>query len=49
MHSSLSSTSNQQIGRSVGVDDYVPKFEAQRLAETLGRLLLRDEPTTKAA
>jgi two-component system chemotaxis response regulator CheV len=49
MHSSLSSTSNQQIGRSVGVDDYVPKFEAQRLAETLGRLLLRDEPTAKAA
>jgi two-component system, chemotaxis family, chemotaxis protein CheV len=49
MHSSLSSTSNQQIGRSVGVDDYVPKFEAQRLAETLGRLLLRDEPTAMAA
>lgn len=49
MHSSLSSTSNQQIGRSVGVDDYVPKFEAQRLAETLGRLLLREEPTAKAA
>ncbi len=49
MHSSLSSTSNQQIGRSVGVDDYVPKFEAQRLAETLGRLLLRDEPTAQAA
>jgi len=45
MHSSLSSTSNQQIGRSVGVDDYVPKFEAQRLAETLGRLLLKDEPS----
>jgi two-component system, chemotaxis family, chemotaxis protein CheV len=49
MHSSLSSTSNQQIGRSVGVDDYVPKFEAQRLAETLGRLLLKEEPTAKAA
>lgn len=49
MHSSLSSTSNQQIGRSVGVDDYVPKFEAQRLAETLGRLLLKDEPAAMAA
>ena len=49
MHSSLSSTSNQQIGRSVGVDDYVPKFEAQRLAETLGRLLLKEEPPAKAA
>jgi two-component system, chemotaxis family, chemotaxis protein CheV len=48
MHSSLSSTSNQQIGRSVGVDDYVPKFEAQRLAETLGRLLLRDDSTASA-
>ncbi len=35
MHSSLSSTSNQQLGKSVGVDEYVPKFEAQRLAETL--------------
>jgi two-component system, chemotaxis family, chemotaxis protein CheV len=41
MHSSLSSTSNQQLGRSVGVDEYVPKFEAQRLAETLSRLLLK--------
>ena len=40
MHSSLSSMSNQQLGRSVGVDEYVPKFEPQRLAETLGRLLL---------
>jgi two-component system chemotaxis response regulator CheV len=49
MHSSLSSTSNQQIGRSVGVDDYVPKFEAQRLAETLGRLLLKNEPAAQAA
>lgn len=41
MHSSLSSTSNQQLGRSVGVDEYVSKFEAQRLAETLSRLLLQ--------
>ncbi len=40
MHSSLSSMSNQQLGRSVGVDEYVPKFEPHRLAETLGRLLL---------
>jgi two-component system chemotaxis response regulator CheV len=43
MHSSLSSMSNQQLGHSVGVDEYVPKFEPQRLAETLGRLLLKDE------
>jgi two-component system chemotaxis response regulator CheV len=39
MHSSLSGLSNQQLGRSVGVDEYVPKFEPQRLAEVLGRLL----------
>ncbi|HEY6896220.1 MAG TPA: chemotaxis protein [Rhodocyclaceae bacterium] len=39
MHSSLSSMSNQQLGRSVGVDEYVSKFEPQRLAETLTRLL----------
>jgi two-component system chemotaxis response regulator CheV len=49
MHSSLSSMSNQQLGKSVGVDDYVPKFEAQRLAETLSRLLLREEPAAQAA
>ena len=41
MHSSLSSMSNQQLGKSVGVDEYVPKFEPQRLAETLNRLILR--------
>ncbi len=39
MHSSLSGMSNQQLGRSVGVDEYVPKFEPQRLAETLRRRL----------
>ena len=40
MHSSLSGMSNQQLGKSVGVDEYVPKFEPQRLAETLTRRLL---------
>ena len=49
MHSSLSSMSNQQLGRSVGVDEYVPKFEAQRLAETLSRLLLSAEAPAQAA
>ena len=49
MHSSLSSMSNQQLGKSVGVDEYVPKFEPQRLAETLGRLLLKNEPAVQAA
>ncbi|MDX8380280.1 MAG: chemotaxis protein [Gallionella sp.] len=39
MHSSLSSKSNQQMGKSVGVDEYVPKFEPQKLSQTLARLL----------
>ncbi|HQX06574.1 MAG TPA: chemotaxis protein [Zoogloea sp.] len=39
MHSSLSGMSNQQLGRSVGVDEYVAKFEPQRLAEVLRRLI----------
>lgn len=39
MHSSLSSASNQQLGKAVGVDEYVPKFEPQKLAQTLSRLL----------
>jgi two-component system chemotaxis response regulator CheV len=44
MHSSLSSMSNMQLGKSVGVDEYVPKFEPQRLAETVTRLLLGGQP-----
>lgn len=39
MHSSLSGMSNQKLGESVGVDEYVPKFEPQRLSETLARRL----------
>ncbi|BAN35052.1 chemotaxis signal transduction protein [Sulfuricella denitrificans skB26] len=39
MHSSLSSDANQQLGRSVGVDEYVPKFEPHKLAATLTQLL----------
>ena len=39
MHSSLSGASNQKLGLSVGVDEYVPKFEPGRLANTLTRLL----------
>ena len=39
MHSSLSSAANQQLGKSVGVDEYVPKFEPFKLAEVLSRLL----------
>jgi two-component system chemotaxis response regulator CheV len=40
MHSSLSGMSNQELGKSVGVDEYVAKFEPQRLSETLTRRLL---------
>ncbi len=39
MHSSLSSDANRSLGVSVGVDEYVPKFQPHRLAEVLGRLL----------
>ncbi|MBK7235911.1 MAG: chemotaxis protein CheV [Sterolibacteriaceae bacterium] len=41
MHSSLSGMTNQHLGRSVGVDEYVAKFEPQRLAETLARILTK--------
>ena len=44
MHSSLSGMSNQQLGKSVGVDEYVPKFEAQKLSETLTRRLIGSLP-----
>jgi two-component system chemotaxis response regulator CheV len=46
MHSSLSSASNQQLGLSVGVDEYIPKFEPQRLSEALVRLLVGKHPAT---
>ncbi len=39
MHSSLSGSSNHQLGKTVGVDEYVSKFEPNRLAQTLARLL----------
>ena len=39
MHSSLSGDSNQQLGRSVGVDEYVSKFEPAKLASVLSRML----------
>lgn len=39
MHSSLSGTSNQKLGVSVGVDEYVPKFDPQKLSKAIeGRL-----------
>jgi len=42
MHSSLSGMSNQQLGKSVGVDEYVAKFEPQKLSEALARCILGD-------
>ncbi len=39
MHSSLSSMSNQTLGKSVGVDAYVPKFEPHRLADAIRAML----------
>jgi len=39
MHSSLSSSANQKLGMAVGVDDYLPKFEPEKLAEVISRIL----------
>lgn len=47
MHSSLSGMSNQQLGKSVGVDEYVPKFEPQKLSETLTRRLMGSVPVAR--
>lgn len=41
MHSSLSSDANRAMGKRVGVDTYVAKFDADVLADTLRPLLLR--------
>ncbi|MDD5328857.1 MAG: chemotaxis protein [Sulfuricella sp.] len=41
MHSSLSSEANRDMGKRVGVDAYVAKFDPGVLAETLRPLLLR--------
>lgn len=43
MHSSLSSEANRAMGKSVGVDSYVAKFDAEALAETLRPLLIRSQ------
>ncbi len=49
MHSSLSSGQNQELGRSVGVDDYVPKLDPQLLATTLTRLIKSGAPPRQTA
>jgi len=41
MHSSLSSEANRAMGKSVGVDAYVAKFDAEILAETLRPMLMK--------
>ena len=41
MHSSLSSEANRSMGKSVGVDAYVAKFDAEILAETLRPYLMQ--------
>jgi two-component system, chemotaxis family, chemotaxis protein CheV len=41
MHSSLSSEANRSMGKSVGVDAYVAKFDADVLADTLRPYLLK--------
>jgi two-component system chemotaxis response regulator CheV len=41
MHSSLSSEANKAMGKSVGVDAYVAKFDAEVLADTLRPLIER--------
>ncbi|SBT05074.1 Response regulator receiver modulated CheW protein [Candidatus Accumulibacter aalborgensis] len=41
MHSSLSSEANHAMGKAVGVDAYVAKFDAEVLADTLRPLLER--------
>jgi len=49
MHSSLSSGQNQDLGKSVGVDEYVPKLDPQRLASTLARLVKHGEAVRQPA
>jgi two-component system chemotaxis response regulator CheV len=41
MHSSLSSEANRAMGKAVGVDGYVAKFDAEILADTLRPLIER--------
>lgn len=43
MHSSLSSAANRDMGKQVGVDAYVAKFDADVLADTLRSILLKNQ------
>jgi two-component system chemotaxis response regulator CheV len=48
MHSSLSSAANRSMGRQVGVDAYVAKFDARVLADTLRPLINEGAASTAA-
>ena len=41
MHSSLTAAANQNMGKNVGADAYVPKFQPQELAETLEEFFMK--------
>ncbi|KRT54954.1 chemotaxis protein [endosymbiont of Ridgeia piscesae] len=43
MHSSLSADANQELGRGVGADAYVPKFEPTELAVKLRQMLAKNK------
>lgn len=49
MHSSLSGDANQSLGLSVGVDEYVSKFEPQKLADALARRIGIQPPVSVRA
>ena len=41
MHCSLTAAANQNMGKNVGADAYVPKFQPQELAETLEEFFIK--------
>jgi len=43
MHSSLSADANQSLGKGVGADAYVPKFQPKELSEVLTGLLTHED------
>lgn len=47
MHSSLSSEANRSMGKNVGVDAYIAKFDSRALADTLRPLIA--QPAARAA
>ncbi|MCB1761717.1 MAG: chemotaxis protein CheV [Gammaproteobacteria bacterium] len=42
MHSSLTAETNQHLGKGVGADAYVPKFQPQDLSNTLAKMLKKN-------